>query len=155
MNPLNDERVDSLNMFFDSPSIKFSASSCEINGKSVDFSDPELGEKLFKFSDRLACLVKLDEEFGSSKEPGIKMASVPYYSELWTRFLRTLVNDADQYRWTVKLFNDRPSLQVPYFLFESLKNDPEVSESSVGPMLERAKAVVKYCIKAYCLPKSS
>lgn len=130
----------SLTAFYANPKVTFFETSADVFGKKIDFSADDTGTQLLSHCERLACLNVLSDELSGSP----KQCMIPYYKELWTRYLRTLVKDADSYRWTTKLFTDFPSLQYPYFLFESALASPFESKEKLEPILAKALETVKY-----------
>lgn len=147
-------KVISLNRFFNSPAVKFEETQATI-GIAVDKATSTVSVKTIKFTgvkeqdvileklaDRLACVKVLETCFAS----GPKKCLIPFYKELWTRYLKTLVNNSDEYRWSTKLFTDRPMLQWPYFMLESAVNLPDATEEELKAVLEPSLSIVQYCL---------
>lgn len=136
-------KVISLNRFFNSAKVFFEESKVLINGKEIKFTGvKETDAVLEKLADRIACVSVLEASFAS----GPKKCLIPFYKELWTRYLKTLVTNADEYRWSTKLFADRPMLQWPYFMLESAVNLPDASEADLKAVLDPSLSIVQFCL---------
>ena len=144
---MDKNKAEYYNRFFNNPDVAFSETEAVIYGKKVGYStgDPEVDGKLLKLAERLACLQTLQAAILA----GPKKALIPFYKELWTRFLKTLVASSDEYRWSTKLFADRPLLQWPYFMLESASNLEGASAEELKCVIDPAMSVIEYCISEF------
>lgn len=131
----------SLTKFFNHSEVVFNEADAVIFKQTIKYTGIKEDDALLeRLADRLACLFVLRECLQIPKK-----CLIPFYKELWTRYLKTLVNNSDEYRWSAKLFNERPMLQWPYFMLESGVTFPDITEAELQDVLEPTISIIKYC----------
>jgi hypothetical protein len=130
-----------LTKFFNNSSVIFEEKQAVIFKQTITYTGVKEDDALLeRLADRLACITTLGECLITPKK-----CLIPFYKELWTRYLKTLVNNSDESRWSSKLFADRPMLQWPYFLFESGINLLDGTEEELKEVLSTSLEIMKYC----------
>ena len=121
------------------PSLKYVKTESGAEGFAVE------GEKGLFLKDRrdakrIGALLAMKKWFLD----GYPNSEADYVKEVWTTYLRTMVEDSDSYKWTTKLFDVFPSLQFPYWLIASVSERyAKISRETVDTLLEQVREEYK------------